>query len=520
MEVARLERWFLTQQERGNPASRIDTRRSGDAAWATGNRVTALPHGATYFTELLGEVRRLGKGDLLLFTDWRGDPDERLDGPGTEVASVFADAARRGVIVKGLLWRSHLDRFQFSAEENRHLGDDIEAGGGECLRDMRVRTGGCHHQKFVVVRHRGHPELDVAFVGGIDLCHSRRDTAEHRGDPQASRISAVYTGRPPWHDVQVAIRGPAVGDVEATFRERWEDPTPLTRNPVHRIADRLRREDTRPDALPAQWPDPEPCGRHAVQLLRTYPFRRHGFPFAPKGEHSIARAYRKALRGARSLVYLEDQYLWSPQVAQHFADALVENPRLRLLAVVPGYPDSDGRLSRSSQLYGRASALESLRRAGGSRVAVYSLENREGTPVYVHAKVCVVYDAWTAVGSDNLNLRSWTYDSELACAVLDADERFARQLRITLASEHLERAEGDHADLVDAESAFEAFAESAAALDAWHDGGRHGPRPPGRLRAYRIAEMSRWTRTWAGLLYRLVYDPDGRPRYLRRGGEF
>jgi NAD(P)-dependent dehydrogenase (short-subunit alcohol dehydrogenase family) len=32
---------------------------------------------------------------------------------------------------------------------------------------------------------------------------------------------------PPWHDVQARICGPAVDDVAYTFRERWEDPTPL-----------------------------------------------------------------------------------------------------------------------------------------------------------------------------------------------------------------------------------------------------------------------------------------------------
>ena len=49
----------------------------------------------------------------------------------------------------------HLDQFQFSERENRHLGQDIEAAGGKCLLDMRVRPGGSHHQKFVVLRHNG-----------------------------------------------------------------------------------------------------------------------------------------------------------------------------------------------------------------------------------------------------------------------------------------------------------------------------------------------------------------------------
>jgi hypothetical protein len=76
-----------------------------------------------------------GAGDLLLFTDWRGDADERLAGDGCTVAEIFCDAARRGVLVRGLVWRSHLDQFQFSEQENRHLGEDIEAAGGKCLLD-------------------------------------------------------------------------------------------------------------------------------------------------------------------------------------------------------------------------------------------------------------------------------------------------------------------------------------------------------------------------------------------------
>src|SRR5689334_14540316 len=230
-------------------------------------------------------------GDLLLFTDWRGDPDQRLDETGNGVARVFADVAARGVVVKGLLRRSHLDQFAFSEQENRHLGDEIEAAGGQCLRDMRVRSGGSHHQKFVVLRHPDRPELDVAYVGGIDLCHSRRDDSQHLGHPQPMSRSSRYSVRPPWHDVQAAIRRPAVGDVVTTFLERWGDPRPLSRNPVYRVQDRLEHEATRPDPLPGQLPDPPPAGRHTVQLLRTYPYRRRGYPFAPLGERSVARGY-------------------------------------------------------------------------------------------------------------------------------------------------------------------------------------------------------------------------------------
>jgi phosphatidylserine/phosphatidylglycerophosphate/cardiolipin synthase-like enzyme len=102
--------------------------------------------------------------------------------------------------------------------------DGLILAGGECLLDMRVRTRGSHHQKLVVLRHAGRPELDVAYVGGIDLCHGRRDDHMHGGDEQPCPLGAAYGPRPPWHDVQIAIQGPAVADIETVFRERWEDP--------------------------------------------------------------------------------------------------------------------------------------------------------------------------------------------------------------------------------------------------------------------------------------------------------
>lgn len=301
---------------------------------------------------------------------------------------------------------------------------------------------------MVVLRHPGRPELDVAYVGGIDLCHARRDDAGDLGDPQAPPMSAVYGPRPPWHDLEVATRGPAVGDVETVFRERWDDPAPLSRDPLRRLRDRLQGLDPGRRTLPEQVPDPPPCGRSVVQLLRTYPARLHGYPFAPDGERSVARAMEKVLGRARRLIYLEDQYLWSWEVAAAFCQALGDRPELRLIAVLPQHPDQDGRFSRPPNLIGRYLALRMLQESGGDRVAVYGLENHDGTPVYVHAKVCIIDDTWASVGSDNFNRRSWSHDSELSCAVIDEDAdngyaslgsaatpttSYAGQLRLTLA---------------------------------------------------------------------------------------
>ena len=418
--VGPLEDWFLTGSERGNDFTEVDRRHPDGAAWTTGNRVETLVHGATYFRRLLDAITELGAGDGLYFTDWRGDPDQRLgDGPETEIGTVLCAAARRGVSVKGLVWRSHADRLGFSAKENRHLGAVVNAAGGEVLLDQRVRLGGSHHQKLVVIRHGGGPAADVAFVGGIDLCHSRRDDDDHLGDPQCQPMPPVFGKTPPWHDVQVAIEGPAVGDLDFSFRERWADPGPLSKDPVGILHDLLGHSYRRASALPPMPSDPPARGTHSVQVLRTYARRPGGYPFAPQGERSIARGYRKALLRARRLIYIEDQFLWSKEVMEPFVEALTSNRQLRLIAVVPRYFDQAGKLSLPPNQVGREQAVKALLDAGGDRVAIFDVENRLGVPVYVHAKVCVIDDVWTSVGSDNFNRRSWSHDSEIACAVMD-----------------------------------------------------------------------------------------------------
>ena len=103
----------------------------------------------------------------------------------------------------------------------------------------------------------------------------------------------------------------------------------------------------------------------------------------------------------------------------------------------------------------------------------------------MHAKVCVIDDTWASIGSDNFNRRSWTHDSELSAVVLDRAEDgdgYARRLRLTLAAEHLDRAEDDVADdCVDPERMFAAYAECAAAA------GRLARGRPGRSATARPA---------------------------------
>ncbi|MGV0875187.1 phosphatase domain-containing protein [Mycolicibacterium sp. XJ879] len=518
--------WFLTGSERGNPAAQV-------RAWTADNSARPLVHGQPYFSVLTDALASTAEGDPVLFTGWRADREQLLGDHGPTAAEALGGAARRGALVRGLLWRSHMNLFGYHFEQNRTFAADVGRAGAEVLLDQRIRALGSHHQKCVVIRHPGCPRDDVAFVGGIDLSRGSRDDIEHQGDPQSVSSDEEYGETPARHDIQLELRGPVVRDLEDAFRERWEDPARLARLPWHVVPDRIRGLPRTASPLPAPTPYPPAAGHCAVQILRTYPRRRPPYPFAPLGERSVARAYAKALSRAQRLVYLEDQYLWSVDIARIFAAALRRAPGLRLIAVVPRRIDQ--KVARRAAKFGQSEAIAMVRAAGGDRVQIFDIENCQGRPVYVHAKVCIIDDVWAAVGSSNLNNRSWTHDSELTAAVLDDDRdlrpptdpaelgdgarRFARQLRLDLMREHLDIEPGADTDLLEPDAAVAIARRRAAALDAWYTGGCDGSRPPGRFRAHapdREQEPPGSLRRWFTVPgYRFVLDPDGRPLGMR-----
>ncbi|TXG59864.1 hypothetical protein EZV62_014437 [Acer yangbiense] len=96
-----------------------------------------------------------------------------------------------------------------------------------------------HHQKFVLVdtQASGNNRKITAFMGGIDLCDGRYDTAEHRlfrdlntvfeGDFHNPTYPAATTKGPrqPWHDLHCRIDGPAAYDILINFEQRWRRST-------------------------------------------------------------------------------------------------------------------------------------------------------------------------------------------------------------------------------------------------------------------------------------------------------
>ena len=198
-----------------------------------------------------------------------------------------------------------------------------------------------------------------------------------------------------------------------------------------------------------------------------------------------------------------------------------------MIAVVPRYPDSDGPLGGPPKRLGQLRAIETIGRVAPGRFGVFNLENRAGTPIYVHAKICIIDDIWFTCGSDNFNRRSWTTDSELTCAVIDTtagqgeQERRAatsrplpHALRLQLWAEHLGLDQSDPR-LQDPAAGLKLWNAAADALDQWHETGSRPPRPKGHVRHHSTEPVTRLQRLWADPVNRLLVDPDGRPRKIR-----
>ena len=331
-------------------------------------------------------------------------PIPEARGDGYSVLDLLAEVAGR-VDVRVLLWRGSLlfrPRAGMARRSLKRLRRANPAIHG--LVDRHVRLAHCHHQKTIVVDGR------VAFIGGLDMTDHDID----RWDTTAHPVRDGFN----WHDVSFQLDGEAAMDVARNFVQRWRavchDDLPLPEAPLD-----------------------EPGQGVSAQIVRTIPARN--YPFAPHGEYGIAWAYRQALRRARQFIYLENQYLWSPAVVNELIASLhrAADPDFRIVLVLPAKPNIG---KRDTDLH-----LRQLLDAddGRGRVRIFTLYTSRAEdrlswaykPVYVHAKVAVVDDQWSMVGSANLNDRGLEGDSEINVQVLDGG--FARGMRLRLWAEHL-----------------------------------------------------------------------------------
>lgn len=388
---------------------------------------------------------------------------------GLRLVDVLRFAARRGVDVRVLLWGPFNPGGLFHLVNNPEQQLRILQGAGvQCRLDKSTRSpfhvAQALHQKCAVV------DSALAFVGGIDPTidyggdFDRWDTHAHLFQDPLRRTQAGPVAHP-WHDAHLLLTGDPTRDVERNIRQRWDEAalgwwhkvTP----PLKHLAKfylglwRDIEEAGRPqeNTPPPQGAGPQLGGQPArVQVVRTIPALT--YRFAPAGIHGIVESYRRAIRQARQFIYLESQYLWlegfpginSPSLGwesrymrallSDMAEALERGVRLAL--VLPDHPNVGRAFTDKTIHWLRRHAPQATAEGRLHFFTLASCEQRNGfthyRPIYVHAKVGMVDDCWTTVGSANLNSRGMSHDAEMNLSLLDRE--FARALRLTLWAEH------------------------------------------------------------------------------------
>jgi len=373
---------------------------AGEPPPRAGNAIEILIDGAHALPAIADELQQARSHVHL--TGWFFTPGfalRRDREPPLVLRNLLADLAER-LDVRVLAWAgAPLPLFRPSRRDVRAVRDELTRNTRvQCRLDSKERPMHCHHEKTIVIDDR------VAFVGGIDLTSESGDRFDTHDHPPRSHIG--------WHDACARIEGPAVADVAESFRMRWHE---------------VSGEQLRPVA------PSDPAGDIELQVVRTIPERVYAA--VPRGDFRILESYVRALRAAERFVYIENQFLWSPEIETVLVDKLTNppHPDFRLVLVLPakantGADDTRGVLGE---------LIEADADAG--RLLACTLYARSGAltdHVYIHAKIAIVDDAWLTLGSANLNDHSLFNDTEMNIVLHDPG--LATATRRRLWAEHLE----------------------------------------------------------------------------------
>jgi len=357
------------------------------------------------------------------------------------VQTVLGFMVQQGVEVKALIWEC--SNF-FSHYDPKAAYQELVDVGVTCILDDSSR-GILHHP--IESLHQKNAVVDGthAFVGGIDPLielngdFDRWDTPTHHFSSPFRRNPQDRTPHP-WHDAHAMIEGPAAGDVELNFRERWNDVVER-----HHLGDKLLVQE-HPQASPLE-------SDSLIQIARTIP--EHTYSFLPRIIRGISQLYANAFSNAQRFIYLENQYFWlhayygidipflgrdSPEMERNIRELGSALRRGATVAfALPDHPNVGRAFTDAALTRLLDEAPEAVTQGRLQVFCLATSTNIDGVehyrPIYVHAKVAIIDDHWSTVGSANLNNRGMRDDTEMNVATLNAE--LARDLRLLLWAEHL-----------------------------------------------------------------------------------
>ena len=325
--------------------------RSAGAPLLGGNAVELLIDGEAHFATWLAAIR--GAQRCVLLENYI----IRDDQVGRAFRDALAERARSGVFVAVVAdWMGCL------GASGRAFWQPLRAAGGQVRVFNPPHLGrpfgwnSRDHRKLLVV------DGMQGFLSGVCI------SAKWLGDTRR--------GVPPWRDTGVALRGPAVTELEAAFAQSWSE-----------TGTALRPFSAMPEPV-------APAGDVALRLIATQP--------ATAGMYRLDQLIAAM---ARKTLWLTDAYFvgLAPYV-QALVAAARDGVDVRLL--VPGSSDIP--------------IVAGLSRSGYRPLLKAGIRVFEWNGSMLHAKTAVADGQWARIGSSNLNIASWLGNRELDVAVEDA----------------------------------------------------------------------------------------------------
>ena len=317
--------------------------------WVGGNRIALLENGEEFFARVFDAIRQAQR-EVIIETFILFE-----DKVGLALHAAMRSAAQRGVKIDLMV-----DGFG-SPDLSREFIAELSAVGvrvrvfdpGQPFLGTRLNVFRRMHRKIVVV------DGELAFVGGINY------SADHLLDfgPKAKQDYAVELHGPVVAQIhQFVLRAIALGDKGPRwFRRRLKQAPPIDREPVGDV--------------------------EAVLITRDN--RRH--------TSDIEREYLAAIRAARKRIVIANAYFFPGyRLIKELRRAARRGVDVRL--ILQGEPDMPIVKTAATMLY------HHLLHAG---VRIYEYCDRP-----LHAKVALMDDEWTTVGSSNLDPLSLSLNLE------------------------------------------------------------------------------------------------------------
>lgn len=223
------------------------------------------------------------------------------------------------------------------------------------------------HRKLMVV------DGSVAFTGGINISSDYANSSLFRSRRKPDNVDKNKIG---WRDTHVKIEGPAVATLQWAFVNNW----------VRQEGGELSARD--------YFPRLAPVGDKFVRVLAT----------DPGSNSEIYKSLMVAISEAKKSVHITSAYFVpDQQVVEALIAAAKRGVDVKL--VLPGVSDH-GLVMHAGQAF-----FEQLL-AGG--VKIFQLQ-----VAVLHAKTAVIDEAWSTIGSANIDRRSFIHNYELNVVVID-----------------------------------------------------------------------------------------------------